>query len=76
METIKQSKRMTKEEERAYMEQVAMPVLVKLGMYKEVSEDYVPKPTIEIPPDELGEGKFAEKIKQFLKENPNYMAFK
>ncbi len=68
--------RLSKEEVREYMERVAMPVLVKLGMYKEVSADYEPKPIIEIPLDELGEGETIEKLKQFLRDNPNYMAYK
>ena len=65
--------RLTKKEERRYIEEVLMPTFIKLDLYKVVDKDYKPKPIREIPIDELGDD--CESAKQFLREHPEYMAF-
>lgn len=68
------SPRLTKEEETKYIETI-MPTLIKVMGYKEVTEDYEPKPVTEVPPDKLGNSNAAKKAKEFLKEHPEYMAW-
>ena len=69
------SPRMTKEEQQQYMEKI-MPTFMKVMGYREVSEDYEPKPVTEVSPDELGDSDSAKKARAFLKEHPDYMAWR
>ena len=65
------SPRLTDEERREIMEQIAPALFSVLGA-KEVTEDYKPKKPKETPIEELGDSTAERLAKEFIKEHPNY----